>query len=243
MKKILFLLFAAVTLTSCQFTETMVMNEDGTGRMSLSLDLSEMMAMSGSFGSDSTEVKQDTIISFKDIFKEKKDSIAQLPKAEQKRLKAMENYMIHVLSDPDESKMIVDLFTDFKSVSEANDLLKGFEQTGDIMGDSKDNNGTSEPEPELIGVNYSFDKGKFVRDAYIKDLAKHSSQMDSLKQIESFMSGARYKIKYTFPKRIKATSVEDATFSLDGKTLELERPFLEYFRNPDILDLEVELEN
>lgn len=244
MKKILFLLFAVAFLTSCQFTETMVLNEDGSGRMSIKMDLSEMMALGGELSNDSTEVKKDTIIAFKDIFEEKKDSIATLPMAEQKKLKAMENFKIHMISDPDEGVMIVDLFTDFKNVSEANDLLRGFEQTENVIpGNSSEDEGSSEPEPELIGVSYSYDNGKFIRDAFIKDEKQHSKQIDSLKQIESFMSGTLYKIKYTFPKRIKSSSVEDATFSLDGKTIEIQRPFLDYFKNPDVLDVEVELEN
>ena len=67
----------------------MVLNEDGTGCMSLSMDLSEMMAFSGEFGQDSTMTKRDTIITFKDIFEDKKDSIAKLSKAEKKKLKAI----------------------------------------------------------------------------------------------------------------------------------------------------------
>ena len=42
-------------------------------------------------------------------------------------------------------------------------------------------------------------------------------------------------------KSIKA-SAKDAKLSLDGKTIEIERSFLAYLKNPDILDLEVELE-
>ena len=56
------------------------------------------------------------------------------------------------------------------------------------------------------------------------------------------MSGITYKVKYTFPRKIKSTSVEDATFSLDGKTLELQRNFIDYMKNPDVLDIEVVLE-
>jgi hypothetical protein len=64
-----------------------------------------------------------------------------------------------------------------------------------------------------------------------------------MKQAEAFMGGAIYRLKYTFPKKIKKVSVEDATFSLDGKTMEFERSMLEYMKDPDILDVEVELEN
>ena len=174
----------------------MVLNEDGSGRMTIEMDLSEMMAIGGDMTEDSTMVKQDSIISFKDLFDEKRDSIAQLSESEQKRLKAMENYKLRMLTDPEENIMKVSIFTDFNSVSEANDLLKGFEQAENVMpGDSNENEGSSEPEPELIGVNYSYSKGKFVRDAYIKDTESHKVQMDSLKQIESFMGGTMYKIK------------------------------------------------
>ncbi len=226
MKKLFFLVISIFTFVSCQFTETMVMNEDGSGRMSLSIDLSEMMAFGGEMAQDSTLTKQDTIISFKQIFEEKKDSIAKLSMAEQKRLKKMENYNIHMVSDPDENKMELDVFTDFKDISEANDLMKGFEQSesyipGNEVSKTEDDGG--QPEPELMGVSYTFKNGVFKRDAFIKDEKRHKSQVDSMKQAEAFMSSMKYKVKYTFPRRIKSTSVEDATFSLDGKTMEIER--------------------
>jgi len=248
MKKLFLLAFASISLISCQFQETMVLNEDGTGRMSLSMDLSEMMAFSGEFGKDSTMTKQDTIITFKDIFEEKKDSIAKLTKAEQKKLKAMENYKIRIMADPDEEKMLMDVFTDFKDVAEANELMRGYQQAeGFIPGadssGSEENGEEDEPEPEIMAVAYEFKNNVFKRDAYIIDEVAHKRQVDSMKQAEAFMSSMKYKIKYTFPRRIKKTSVEDATFSLDGKTMELERSFLDYFKNPDVLDVQVELEN
>jgi len=111
----------AILLVSCQFTETLVMNEDGTGTMAISMDLSEMMAFSGEMAQDSSMVKQDTIVSFKDLLEQKKDSIAQLPMAEQKRLKAMKNYKMKMVTDPETNKEVIDIFTDFQNISEAND--------------------------------------------------------------------------------------------------------------------------
>ena len=87
LRKIISLLMLIFTLVSCQFTETMVIDDKGHGRMSLAIDLSDMMEMMGAMGEDSTMVKTDTMIAFKSILEEKKDSIAQLPKEEQKRLK------------------------------------------------------------------------------------------------------------------------------------------------------------
>lgn len=246
MKAFLWILLGVSTiLTGCQFTESMVLNEDGSGRMELSVDLSEIMAMSDEFAKDSSMVKQDTIIAFRDILREKKDSIAKLPKKEQKRLQRMENYKIHMMSDPETKKFVVDIFTDFTKVDEANELMKGFDLSSDYMpgGSSGSKNDDSDTnEEEVIGVAYSYAKGVFKRDAFIKDPKMHQQQLDSMQQTASFLSGITYKINYTFPRKVKSASVQDATLSLDGKTLQFERNFLEYFKNPDVMDLEVELE-
>lgn len=57
------------------------------------------------------------------------------------------------------------------------------------------------------------------------------------------MGGMIYKLKYTFPRKIVKSSVDDARYSMDGRTIEIQRTFLEYLRDPDVLDLEIELEN
>jgi len=243
LRKLIALLVLTFTVISCQFTETMTLNKDGSGRLSIEMDLSEMMAIGGEMAKDSTLTKTDTIISFKDIFEEKKDSIAQLSAKEQRQLRAMEAYNIHMVTDPETNQMVVDIFIDFKDVSQANDLMKGFEETGNLIpGMEEDNANEEESDDTNVAVNYSFKKGVFKRDAYIIDAEKHKTQVDSLGSVESFMSGMTYKLKYTFPRKIKKSSSEDATYSLDGKTIELQRTFLEYLKNPDVLDLEVELE-
>lgn len=241
--KLVALLILSFTLVSCQFTETMILNEDGSGRMSIEMDLSEMMAIGNEMSKDSTLTKTDTIISFKEIFEEKKDSISQLSAKEQKKLKALENYNIHMVTDPETNKMVVDIFIDFKNVSEANGLMKGFEETDNLIPGMGDDNADDESDDNNVAVIYSFKKGVFKRDAYIIDPEKHKTQVDSMASVESFMNGMTYKLKYTFPRKIKNSSVEDATYSLDGKTIELQRSFIAYLKNPDVLDLEIELEN
>ena len=242
LRKFIFLLVLSFTLISCQFTETMVINEDGSGSISISMDLSEMMAFSGEMMTDSTITKMDTIIPFKYILEEEKDSIAQLSTREQKRLKELENYNIHLITDPEINQMVIDIFTDFKDVSEANDLMKAFDETDEFIPGMKMNEADDSSNETNVGVNYSFKNGVFKRDSYILDPEKYQVQMDSIKEVESFMSGMTYKLKYTFPNKIKKSSVVDATYSLDGKTIEMERPFIDYIRNPDMMDLEVELE-
>jgi hypothetical protein len=242
--RLLALFTIALTLVSCQFTETMIMNEDGSGTMAVEVNLNEMMAFGGSALTDSMSVKMDTIIAMKQFLEAKKDSISKLSKTEQDKLKKLENFNIHMKMDTESSEMVYDISTNFKDISEANDILNGLEQASNVMPNPDSNTEIKKEEdsPEVVGVNYTFKKGVFKRDAYIKDKKLHQQQVDSMKQAEAFMSGSNYTLKYTFPKKIKKTSNPEATFSADGKTVTLQQPFMEYFKNPDVLDLEVVLE-
>lgn len=243
--KLLSLFILAFTFVSCQFTETMVMNEDGSGSMRVEVNLNEMMAFGGGAIADSAIVKMDTIVSMKQFLEEKKDSISKLSVTEQQKLKKLENFNFHIKMDSETSEMVYDISTNFKNISEANDILNGLEQASNLMPNPDANTEIKKEEdsPELIGVKYSFKKGIFKRDAYIKDEKMHQQQVDSMKQAEAFMGGSNYTLNYTFPKKIKKTSNPEATFSEDKKTVKIEALFIEYFKNPDLLDLEVELEN
>ena len=240
----MFFFVIALTIVSCQFTETMVLNEDGSGRISISMDMEEMMAFGGMMD-DSTRVKVDTIISMRDFLTEKQDSISTLSKVEQERLKKIEKFSFHTFMDPETNEMYFDVYTDFSNIEEANELMSAFEGSGDFMqGMGSDTTVDSDPESGgVMAVKFEFKNGKFTRDAYIKDKEKHRAQMDSLKDAESFMGSMTYRLRYTFPRKIVKSSVEDAKYSMDGKTIEVQRTFLEYLRDPDVLDLEVELEN
>lgn len=246
LSKFVFGLVLAFVITSCQFTETMVLNEDGSGRMAIEMDLSEMMAFGG-METDSVPVKMDTLISMKKFLEEKKDSIATLSLAKQKKLKETENYNVHMTMDSETSSMFVDVYIDFKNVKEANNLMKGLNQGSNFVPgvsmDGAEGEEEKEESPEVVGIDFSFKNGVFKRDAYIIDEKQHQQEIDSMKSAEVFMSSMKYKLKYTFPKKILRSSVEDATYSLDGKTIELERNFIDYMKDPNVLDLEVEIEN
>jgi len=243
-KKLLSVFAIATVLVSCQFTESMVLQEDGSGTMSINIDMKEMMAF-GDLAKDSSMVKTDTIIRLKDVLREKKDSIATLPQDQQDRLKKIENFNFRTFMDPDKGEMFFDIFTNFKKVEEASELMSAFESAGDFMqSGSSDTSLNSDPDSGgSMAVSYEYKKNKFIRNAYIKDKDKHKIQLDSMKQAEGFMNSMVYKLKYTFPKKIVKSSIEDARFTMDGKTIEVEASFLEYLKNPDVLDLEVELEN
>src|SRR5690606_4754656 len=119
------------------------------------------------------------------------DSIAKLSKQEQERLRKFENFNVHIKMDSETSEMVYDISTKFKNISEANDIMNGLEQAGNFMPmEPNSPDGKKEAAPEIIGVNYSFEKGIFKRDAFIKDKLLHQQQVDSMKQSEAFMGGS-----------------------------------------------------
>jgi hypothetical protein len=56
--------------------------------------------------------------------------------------------------------------------------------------------------------------------------------------MESMSSMLKYKTTYVFPKRIKKVNNEKATFSLDGKTMNIEYGFFDIISNPEIISSE-----
>lgn len=239
----LFLFLLTISLISCQFTETIVFNEDGSGKMSIEMDMGEMMAFGGEV-TDSIAMKKDTLIYLKDILDEKKDSISKLSKEEQQKLRRLENYEMRMKIDSDTNEMLFNLAVNFKSIEKANGLLEGFGDSMSLMPNTGEdlNFDADQGNSDAIGVEYSFKKNKFKRDAYIKDEQKHKMQVDSLKGSESWLKNMKYTLKYTFPKKIVKSSIDDATYSLDAKTIEVTRSFVAYVKDPNVLDLEIELE-
>lgn len=240
---ILFFAGLAISTISCQFTETLVLHEDGSGRMDIEINMNEMMAF-GSGMEDSVATKIDTLISMKQLLEEKKDSIAQLPVDEQMKLKSMEAYKMRMVMNSEAGELLFTIFTDFSTIEEANKLLDGFGEASqglpEMGGEIKVEK--DESSSDILGVSYTFKNGKFRRDAFIKNPVRHAQQLDSLKGAEMFMNSMRYTLKYTFPGKIKSTSIKDAEISSDGMTLKVERNFIDYFKDPDVLDLDVALE-
>ncbi|WP_282050710.1 hypothetical protein [Maribacter aquivivus] len=240
--KILTTVLVTVLFAACNFTEEIYFNEDGSGKMSIIFDGSEMMQMIPD--SDSTQLDKaiDSTLVFKDLLREKKDSIAQLSPEEQAKLKKLEPFSLHMKVDPEGGVMNFDMYTDFKKVSDVNDAFNAFQNAsavGPIAGGKSMPGGATE---ETTTVNYSFDKNTFKRETVILDQELFEKSLDSLASAEMFLSSSTYTFKYHFPRRVKSTNIEEATFSMDGKTMLHEVNFLQMMKDPESMVIEVELE-
>ena len=148
--------------------------------------------------------------------------------------------------DPEKQQMEYEIFTDFGSVAEANNLMEGLNASESLsvspMGDNVNPKEKKESQEQPTAVKFTYKDNVFTRDAYIKDAQAFAKMSDSLQSIEAFMEDAMYSIKYTFPKKIKSVSIADAKISSDGKTVTFQKPFFAYMKNPDELDVIIILE-
>ncbi|PNW29832.1 hypothetical protein [Formosa algae] len=232
-------------LSSCEFSETIHINENGAGTMSFSFDGSQLMQMGGeSMGTD--EKVLDSTVVFKDFLEAKKDSIATLPKDEQERLKALENFKMHMLMDPKTQKMVIDINTDFENVEELEDMFKVLNKANEL----KETNEAQQTSPlakmgatESSEVSYTYKDNVFKRIVTVVNPELLESTKDSLADAEMILAASTYTLNYHFPKKIKSVSLENAMFSADHKSFSAELSFKEYMTNPESLNVEVILED
>lgn len=237
------LLLVLALVSACNFTEEIFLADDGSGKVSIIFDGSEMMEMAGDEMMQNGEKAIDSIISFKAFLEEKKDSIATLSLEEQARLKKLEPFEMHMVMNPETKVMKFDMYSEFEQINEMGDAFSAFQDASSMGPGTKNQGSPAGMGNQSTEVEYSFNSNTFKRTARIVDSVLQQQSMDSLAGAEMFLSGSTYTLKYHFPRRVKSSSAEAATYSADGKTLFYKIDFLSYMKNPDTLNIEVELED
>ena len=239
-----FLLFAGLIagLNSCMFTEELYIKNDGSGQYSFKMDMSEMMeSMKDMSNRDSLKEPEilDTIILFRDLLEEKKDSIRKLSDNEKASLEAIQDLKLHMQVDEKNSKMLLDFGLDFENVSDLKNMQEKISKAQALNENKNEDNDLK----SKADVEYSFDGKIFRRNVIMRDLSDEKLQEveRSIKQSSSFLDGSIYKIIYHFESKIKSVSIKDAKISKDKKTLTIEVPLDSVMKNPKWLDFEVNL--
>lgn len=242
------LILIVLFFTSCQMTEELTVTKNGSGTVSFKVDASFFMQMMGDrLNKEKTNTNYDTIIHFKDVIKQNRDSILKLSQEKQKSLKRLENFSMRMQMNSDTKKMNFDMFTNFKDVKELNNMLNSFQEgyglaskSNKLLASGKQTKKLSEPKTPSTKVNYLYSKKKFERNTQILNPEQLKKEVDSLGKLKTMFSSSTYKLIYTFPKRIKNASIKEAYYSADGKTITIEKNIIDYFSNPKILDFSVE---
>ena len=262
MKRYLFLLASLFLLTSCNFTEEITFNEDGSGEFIMSYDMSEVMntlekEMGGGQDKEGKEkVKIDSVLYFKDMLVEKADSIATLSQKEQQRIKSLENIVMKMRMDEENGVFNLGVGSTFTSLDELPAALEKIEeaktfnsqqdQTFSKMGESE----VAKASESLFEfVEFSFDGKTFTR-SLAEDYEKSSENLDSLNEEINEMGDSKdmfesmsYTLVYNFPKAVKSVSNKNAEISKDGKTVTLKINFIDMLKSPEQMTLDVILED
>lgn len=245
--KLLSFSFLLATLTSCTFTENIYLNDNGTGKFSVDMDGSSLMAMAGDqIGNQmgaSAKKDIDSTFTFKQLFEAKKDSIAKLSPESQKELKKIENFVVHTKMSAEKKEFVMNLSTDFKNVNELQDVLQTLSTfqklesggAGTPFGNNFGNNNSK--------LSYTYNGKKFTRTAVIDQQKLAEKAKDTAPDMSKMIfASSNYVVKYHFPKKVKKVSNPNALFSEDKKTITIQYPFTDYMENPDKLNFDVEFE-
>ena len=223
MNKIYIFLFLCFSLffTSCQFSENIYINEDGTGKMSFGMDASQLMELAGDeMLGEGEEESIDSIIHFKDMFEESQDSISQLPLEDQEKLKMLEPFSMHMVMDSNKKTMLFDFFTDFNSVDELQDMFKAMNQISNMSGkggaqaNDANNPFSAFAENGATEVSYSMEGNTFNRITKVKDKEAYQVFLDSISQASMMFGGSKYTLNYHFPRKIKSASNENVSIRM-----------------------------
>ena len=245
--KLLSFSFLLVTLTSCTFTENIYINDKGSGKFYVDMDGSALMEMAGDqignqMGADAKK-DIDSTFTFKQLFADKKDSIAKLSTEAQKELKKLENFVVTTKMSSAKKQFLMTMATDFKNVNELQDILQTASALQKLEGTA-----TANPLGNSFGNNssklsYTYDGKKFTRKAVIDQQKLAAKAKDSSADMSKMIfASSNYILKYHFPKKVKKVSNPNALFSDDRKSITIQYPFTDYMENPDKLNFDVEFE-
>ncbi len=241
-KKTILLFILSILLFSCVFTEEIHLKNDGSGSYAFKMDMSEMMeSMKDMSSKDSVEEGKvlDTLIYFKDILAEHKDSISKLTIEEREVLEALEDFTMRMQVDEEKGKMLMNFGLDFKRITDLKNMSKKIAKAQSLS-DQKNANSSMSFNND---TEYSFDGKTFKRSVNLKNLSKEKSNEyeKMISQSGAFMEGSTYRIVYHFEKEIKSVRIKDASISIDKKTLTIQMPMDTLIKNPKLLDFEVKL--
>ena len=92
-------------------------------------------------------------------------------------------------------------------------------------------------------VDFSFKNNVFRRSSKVIDTLVQQRAMDSMADMAMMFEASNYKLNYHFKKRIKSVSNENAVISEDRMSVALDVPFMASLKDPEILNIEVVLED
>ncbi|WP_291142995.1 hypothetical protein [Flavobacterium sp. UBA7680] len=231
-----------ILLTSCQITETITINPDGSGDIKveqLREENSYMQLAGESYGREN--IFEDTTYVFKEYIEKYKETFLKYTPEEQKLFQKYTNIKVYLKKSSFEKEFRSVFSLHFNKVSEIPDLYKTEDYADDLQ-----NNYALTAETHYYKILYDFNGKVFKRSVSIINAEELQKAKDGYKNYESKYGNLKlvqtYTLKYSFPQKIKSVSNEKVVISPDKKSLTLEFQLSDCLRDPEMTNLEVVLE-
>lgn len=241
MKRI-FCAFFIITLHSCQVSETIHLNSDGSGSI-LVEELRDEQSYQLIAGENySKEEKfEDTTYVFQDYAQKYSETFEKLTSFEKSVYEKHFPVEVKIKKSSYEKEFRTQLSQQFKTISEVADLYKTEDYADNIQ-----NNYALSAEEHYYSVAFSFDGTRFNRIVKITEPVELKKQQDELanvkERIATFPLKQSFELRYYFSKPIQSVSNTKAVISGDKKSLVLTYSLIEVVTNPELTNLEVILE-
>jgi hypothetical protein len=240
--KIYLLFFAIFSLTSCQITETIYLNPDGSGKIeteSLRDEHSYMQLVGENYSKE--EKFEDTTYVFKDFIDKYSETFLKLPAFEKDIFQKYAAVNVHSKKSSYEKEFRTKMDLNFNKIEEVPDLYKTQEYADDL-----EHNYALSAEEHYYNVSYTFDGSLFKRIVKITDEVELKKQQGKIAALKTRFSNLKlnqpYLLQYHFPRKIKSVSNKNAKISEDKKSLKVQFLLSDCLQNPEITNLEVVLE-
>jgi hypothetical protein len=239
----LFSLLLLLLSSSCQITETIHLNPNGSGTIVISKLRDEQSYMQLAGENYSKEEKfEDTTYVFHDFITKYGETFSKLPDSEKAVFQKFAQVKVELKKSSYEKEFKTTITQNFNAISEVADLYKTEEYIDDLV-----HNYALTAEEHYYKINYSFDGSLFKRMVTITDAVQLKKQQDQIKELKNRYSQSKinqsYVLKYYFPRKIKSVSNANAKISEDKKAVELLFEITDCVVNPESTNLEVVLES
>jgi hypothetical protein len=240
MKRILFLL--VLLLESCQVTETLTINTDGSGNIEvqqLREENSYMQLMQEEYSKE--DVYTDTTYVFSDYFKKYSETFNRTANIDQNVYLKYSDVKVQIKNSSIDKEFRTKISQNFNTAADIVDLYK----TEDYADNVKHNYALS-AEEHYYKVSYSYNGNRFNRNVKIIDSIFLKKDFDQIEKYKTYYKGLKlvqsYVLDYHFPRKIKSVSNPLAKISENQKSLSLQFLLTDCLQNPEITNLEVVLE-
>jgi hypothetical protein len=241
----IFLLLLLQFAISCQVTETLHFNKDGSGTITIDqmrdIHFMEKMSAMKNQASTNTETFIDSTYVFGDYIKKYESNFIKYSPVDQKVFKKFANATVRKVENAYNKEYRTTISQQFITAKEIADLSKIQEYADDIK-----NNYSLAAEEHYYTVDYLFEALVFKRIVKISNQDFLKAEIEKIdgykKKLQKYNPIETFVLKYSFENIIKSVSNPAAVVGVDKKSMVLEFKLSDCLQNPEITNLEIVFE-